>query len=375
MLFRSELFYDIFFSILFSKLIIFLSKYFSITSFFQFLILFLISWFGWFNGANYVEKHGHDDLRTRVFTLLQMFFCGGMVIFSNDAFGSNYIGFALSYGLLLLVQAYLFFVVAIKENKKIFSIVKSILLFVPALGYFISVAFSSKVRIYFLIVFLTLDCLSPIILLIIGKIMHKKNLCDTVVVTRSLVSRFSRFSMIVLANSVGAIINGGIEQGHISGQIFVYFIIGFIIIISVWWSYFDHMREFLPKNSYKVKNLWLAIHVLMMYSIAIISSAFGYVMHNISNNITYHDITMHVYIPLAAYYLTLFLLMFVMDYNSDKHKMKVIQGSIFITMFLLGIFCFIDITNIFTTILLVVIMLVPLVVSAYMDITDNKCSI
>ena len=65
-----ELFYDILFSFLFAKYIANFALNISKATFIEFVILVVLTFFGWLSGVNYLERHGHDDLRTRVFAIL-----------------------------------------------------------------------------------------------------------------------------------------------------------------------------------------------------------------------------------------------------------------------------------------------------------------
>ena len=63
--------------------------------------LFIIVWWAWINGTMYHELHGNNDIRTRVFTFLQMFGVVAMSVFAHDAIGKNFDGFALFKGFVI----------------------------------------------------------------------------------------------------------------------------------------------------------------------------------------------------------------------------------------------------------------------------------
>jgi low temperature requirement protein LtrA len=60
----------------------------------QFIVIFCLVWWAWVNGTLYHELHGNNDIRSRVFTFLQMIAIAGMGIFSHGAFGEQYQWFA-----------------------------------------------------------------------------------------------------------------------------------------------------------------------------------------------------------------------------------------------------------------------------------------
>ena len=68
-----------------------------------FVFLFIIIWWAWLNGSSYHELHGQNDIRTRVFTFLQMFCVIAMAIFAQNALTTGYQGFAISYAAFQLI--------------------------------------------------------------------------------------------------------------------------------------------------------------------------------------------------------------------------------------------------------------------------------
>ncbi|MFV0424962.1 MAG: low temperature requirement protein A [Bacilli bacterium] len=69
---------------------------------FQYVILFLMGWMGWFNSSSYYDIHGNNDVRSRAFMFLQMFIIGWLGIFSHNAFGENFSMFSFTMALYIL---------------------------------------------------------------------------------------------------------------------------------------------------------------------------------------------------------------------------------------------------------------------------------
>ena len=68
-----ELFYDLVYVVLISQIAHALSLHVDLPGVAGFAFLFSLIWLAWLNGAMYHDLHGNDDLRTRVFTFMQMF--------------------------------------------------------------------------------------------------------------------------------------------------------------------------------------------------------------------------------------------------------------------------------------------------------------
>jgi len=98
-----ELFYDLVYVVLIAELAHTLSEHINLAGVGGFLFLFVTVWVAWVNGTLYHDLHGNNDIRTRVFTFLQMFTVAAMAVFANNALGEGPVGFALSFASYQLV--------------------------------------------------------------------------------------------------------------------------------------------------------------------------------------------------------------------------------------------------------------------------------
>jgi low temperature requirement protein LtrA len=102
-----ELFYDLVYVILIAELAHTLSEHISLAGAAGFAFMFIIVWLAWLNGTMYHDLHGNNDVRTRVFTFLQMFTVAAMAVFAHSALGEGSVGFALSFAAYQLILTYL----------------------------------------------------------------------------------------------------------------------------------------------------------------------------------------------------------------------------------------------------------------------------
>jgi low temperature requirement protein LtrA len=82
-----ELFYDLVYVVIIAELSHVLAEDISLIGIGTFVFLFIIVWWAWFNGAMYHDLHGNNDIRTRVFTFVQMFTVAAMAVFVHNATG------------------------------------------------------------------------------------------------------------------------------------------------------------------------------------------------------------------------------------------------------------------------------------------------
>ena len=67
-----ELFYDLVYVALIAQLAHALSTHITLDGLGEYVFLFITVWWTWFNGSVYHALHGNNDMRTRVFTFVQM---------------------------------------------------------------------------------------------------------------------------------------------------------------------------------------------------------------------------------------------------------------------------------------------------------------
>lgn len=60
-------------------------------------------WVAWGNGTMYHDLHGNNDIRTWLFTFLQMFTVAAMSVFAHSALAQGAVGFALSFAAYQLI--------------------------------------------------------------------------------------------------------------------------------------------------------------------------------------------------------------------------------------------------------------------------------
>src|SRR6185436_1207215 len=112
-----ELFYDLVYVVIIAELSHTLAGNMSLAGIGTFVFLFIIVWWAWFNGAMYHDLHGNNDIRTRVFTFLQMLTVAAMAVFAHNAIGEGAVGFALSYAAFHLILTWLWWRTGVYDPK------------------------------------------------------------------------------------------------------------------------------------------------------------------------------------------------------------------------------------------------------------------
>ena len=278
-----ELFYDLVYVALIAQLSHALAGHISWAGLAGFAFLFIIVWWAWFNGTSYHDLHGNNDIRTRVFTFLQMLSVVAMAIFAHDALGETSTGFALSYAAFQLILTYLWWRTGVHDpdhrplsRPYVASFLITTLLFV------VSVFTPAPWRFYLWGIALLLSLLMPVLTFTLGKnnpqVQAQIDIVTTV--SPSLVERFGLFSIIVLGEVVVGAVGGATAHHHLSWLVGLTAILGTLVAIGLWWVYFDFISHRLPSPGTLMVSEWFYLHLPLTMGIATVGAAVFYMVEH-----------------------------------------------------------------------------------------------
>jgi low temperature requirement protein LtrA len=278
-----ELFYDLVYVALIDQLSHALSSHVGWAALGGFTFMFVIVWWAWLNGSIYHDLHGNDDIRTRVFTFLQMFSVVGMAAFAQDALGESSVGFALSYAAFQLILTYLWWRTGVHDpNHRPLSRPYSVVFLVNTLLFAGSIFVPAPQRFYLWGIALTLSLLLPVYIVNLGKWNPKAQPAIDVVSTvrSSLVERFDLFTIIVLGEVVVGVVAGVAQHRLPDWRVGGTAALGVLIAIGLWWVYFDFVAHHAPHANTKTAASWLYLHLPLTIGVtAVGASVFSVVGH------------------------------------------------------------------------------------------------
>ena len=278
-----ELFYDLVYVVLIAQLSHALASHLSWEGVWGFAFLFIIVWWAWLNGTTYHDIHGNNDIRTRVFTFLQMLSVVSMAIFAHDALGETSVGFALSYAAFQLILTYLWWRTGVHDpDHRPLSRPYSVTFLINTLLFVFSVFIPIPWRFYLWGVALLFSLLLPVVMFNLGR-NNPRVQAEIDIVSRvspSLVERFGLFSIIVLGEVIVGAVAGATEGHHLSSAIFVTALLGALVAIGLWWVYFDSVSHHLPRSGTMMVSAWFYLHLPLTMGIAAVGTAiFNLVAH------------------------------------------------------------------------------------------------
>jgi len=260
-----ELFYDLVYVAVISQASHHLAENVSLQGFVEFVVIFTMLWFAWFNGSLYIELHGREDGRTRLQVFFQMGILALLAVFTGDAAGATGPQFALVYAGFLAFMGYQWY--AIRELDRVERpeflritafYVSGMAISTVAVG--ATALLAPEPRLIAWAVFAG----AWIVGLALGSRVRGR-LTEGIQPTESLVERFGLFTIIVLGEVILGVVTGLSEAGPdpltiATGSLAM--VIGF----GFWWIYFDVVGRRLPRPGGTIWS-WMLSHLPIQLSI------------------------------------------------------------------------------------------------------------
>jgi low temperature requirement protein LtrA len=271
-----ELFYDLVYVVLIAELAHALSENIDLLGIGSFVFLFIIVWWAWINGTTYHDLHGHNDIRTRVLTFVQMLCVAAMAVFAHNALGEESVGFALSFAAMQLTLTFLWWRTGVHDPlHRPLSRPYSLTCLITALLFVFSVFVPTPWRFYMWGLSLLLSLLLPLYILTLGR----KDPEIQAEIDRSsstspaAVERFGLFTIIVLGEVIVGVVLGVAGHHQLSWLVGGTAGLGMLIAIGIWWVYFDFVSHRKPLSGKITTYGWMYLHLPMTISIATVGAA------------------------------------------------------------------------------------------------------
>jgi len=271
-----ELFYDLVYVVLIAELTHALAAHIDLRHIAEFSFLFVITWWAWTNGTAYHDLHGNNDIRTRIFTFLQMFTVAAMAVFAHDALGETSSGFALSYAGFQLILTFLWWRTGVHDpDHRPLSRPYALAFLINTLLFAASVFIEPPHRFYIWIAATLISIVLPLYVFRVGRkipdVQAQIELVTTA--TASLVERFGLFTIIVLGEVIVGVVQGLAGYHDLNLQIGGISALSMVIAFGAWWLYFDFVSHRIPRRGAMWVYLWSYAHLPVTAGIAMVGAA------------------------------------------------------------------------------------------------------
>lgn len=239
----------------------------------KFILIFVPIWWAWVGQTMYNNRFGQDTLKHRLFIVVQMFFVLIMTASLNVDFDAYYVPFFIGYIGLRIITTVQYLLTARSEvlhklqTARFFGTYFWLGIAVSSCSLF----FDSWLRYAILYAGIILDIIVPLI--------GRKHLVVTPIHTPHLLERFSLFTLILLGESVVSLLSI-LDAGDMSFTSIAFVALSFILVIAIWWQYFENMEKNVDKTKRTAGQTIIYGHLFIYLSLCMIAASIQLVFLN-----------------------------------------------------------------------------------------------
>ncbi|MGM0508964.1 MAG: low temperature requirement protein A [Fusobacteriota bacterium] len=279
-----ELFYDLVFVVLISKLSHKLLAHPGWDTALEYTFLFLAVWFTWISSVYYFDLAKVTGLRLITATFVKMISVGVMTLFIENALTDGSFGFAIGYiihhGLIVLLFYDLW-----KHNRHIEKARRGLPVVVIFYGistilFSTSLLFSVNYRVIFWGVALFIDFLVP---LVYTYRMADKGFKGSNKKLK-MMERFGLLTIIVLGEGIIGIVSG-LSHSKLTPELMMAGFIQFILVFSLWYIHFRTVEKRELRRAPWWRQVWTYLHFIMYTSMIMVGVSMLYLIEH------YHKIS------------------------------------------------------------------------------------
>ena len=344
-----ELFYDLVYVAAISQLTEFLAEHPNWNGLGYFFFIFSLIFWSWINGSNYHDIHGSVGIRTRYFTLLQMFVVAAVTITLPDLFEGNHQTFAIAFACVQTIITYLWWSVGYYDPEHRRLNIFYTICYCISLALIIGSVFTNLLTANYLWgAALFFNYLAPFIAGP-GTVREFKNRGLNYVTSTSMIERFGLFTIIVLGETILGIVHGISSLNHTTTEVWVLFMLAVLIAFLLWWVYFDMTGDSEAKPGYSNFLAINLINIPLLASFAATGSSIRVILHETETG--EHSSARLIFALSVSIILGgIFLITKLMKQEKEEEKvMKQLAGMVLITSIVnLSLIIFCDHMNAFT---------------------------
>ena len=262
-----ELFFDLIFVAAVAQVGTHLRDDYSPAGLLRFSLLFVMIWWTWLGHTNFSTRFDTDDLIQRTLTALQIFLVAVMAINATGPLdGRDSAGFVAAYAAMRLVLALQYFRVRGVVRSRTLATRSAATSVFAALLWLASSFVAAPERFWLWALALTIDLGTPLV--------STRHLVEVPHDAAHLPERYGLFSIILLGESMVAVMTGMSHQEYWSPAAASSAVLGIVLVFTIWWSYFDGVdavaERFVRSSRDAVRfHVWSYAHLALYLGIAV----------------------------------------------------------------------------------------------------------
>jgi low temperature requirement protein LtrA len=262
-----ELFFDLVFVAAVAQVGTHLRDDYSLPGLLRFSFLFVLIWWAWLGHTTFLTRFDTDDLIQRALTGLQMFLVAVMAINATGALDSrDSAGFAAAYSVMRFILVGQYLRVRHVRQARALTTRYAAGCGTAAAMWLVSAVVPAPGRFAIWALALTVDVLTPLL--------TTRHLVNVPHDGAHLPERYGLFSIILIGESMVAVMAGMGRQEYWSLNAAASAILGMTLVFAVWWWYFDGVdavaERVMRSNSDAVRfHIWSYAHLPLYLGIAV----------------------------------------------------------------------------------------------------------
>ncbi|MEH7482657.1 low temperature requirement protein A [Neobacillus drentensis] len=284
----------------------------------KFALMFIPIWWSWTGQTMFINRFGQDFLHQRIFIILQMLFILVMTSSLSIDFDQYYLPFLIGYiGVRALTAIQYLVVQNIEEgDRKTAARFLGTCFGIGVLISFLSIFFDSWIRFAVLYAGIIVDVIVPVF--------GRKYLVKALTNTAHLLERFALLTLILFGESVvSTLFVLQPQKGEWNSISFS--IISFILIISMWWQYFDNVEKKVNKSIQGAGQTIIYGHLFILMSLSMIAASIKLMF---LNEVHYSFILYFVFSSVLFYFISTSIVFH--QYRYEQHRLKIYHLGLFL---------------------------------------------
>jgi low temperature requirement protein LtrA len=262
-----ELFFDLVFVAAVAQVGTHLRDDYSVTGLLRFSLLFVLIWWAWLGHTSFSTRFDTDDLVQRALTWLQMFLVAVMAINATGALDSrDSAGFAAAYSVMRFVLAAQYLRARRIRRARALTTRYAASCGIAAALWLTSALIPPPLRFWLWTLALSIDMVTPLV--------ATKYLVDVPHDAAHLPERYGLFTIILMGESMVAVMTGMEHQQYWSVRAAVAALLGMGLIVAMWWGYYDAVdaageRLIRSRRDAVRFQVWSYVHLPLYLGIAV----------------------------------------------------------------------------------------------------------
>ena len=262
-----ELFFDLVFVAAVAQVGTHLRDDYSLGGLLRFSFLFLLIWWAWLGHTTFSTRFDTDDLVQRALTWLQMFLVAVMAINATGALDSrDSAGFAAAYSVMRFILVVQYIRARRIRQARALTMRYAASCGVAAALWLVSALVPAPERFWIWALALAIDVLTPLV--------TTRHLVSVPHDAAHLPERYGLFSIILLGESMVAVMTGMGRQEYWSPGAAASAILGMALVFTIWWWYFDGVEAVGERTIRSTRDavrfhVWSYAHLPLYLAIAV----------------------------------------------------------------------------------------------------------